>query len=76
MIILEPSNENFGHIETLCAEKWLYLIFNDHYYSQRERRMMSIWMHASMDANPISDLFWLKKLHLVLNWLIGKVYAP
>jgi hypothetical protein len=48
VVVLGPSIENFGHIETLCAEKGLFLIFNCNYHSQRESSMAGLGFSGNM----------------------------
>ncbi len=73
VIVLWESSEDHWHIETLCAEKWILLIFNkNHKPSYYIEPMRMFWDEESRCYTD--ELWWYKRLHVVMDGLIGKVY--
>jgi hypothetical protein len=70
VVVIWKSQENKWHIETLCAEKGLLLIFNDNYKSWPISALFS-WNN---DFVHIDEFHWEKKLHIVMDWLVWKIY--
>jgi hypothetical protein len=75
VVVLGPSMKNFGHIETLCAERGLFLIFNNYYYTAEEGYVARC-LENKEDNSFNSLLYTYKKLHFVSNGLEGRIYAP
>ena len=72
VLVLGPSREGYGHIETLCAEKGLILIFNEEYQSSQEGPRLD---HKSdYRKTKIDNLQGHKTVRVVSNGLLGKIY--
>jgi len=71
VIVLWPTKELSWHIETLCAERWLLFIFNQDYKFSDIFELPSCYLQKR--AN-IQDLNGYKRLHIVMDWLVGKVF--
>lgn len=76
VIILGASIENFGHIETLCAEKGLFLVFNNRYTAFRDKDYLPGLQYGDKNTKSSNNIYDYKKLQLVLDGLKGKIYAP
>ena len=78
VIVLWESIEDHWHIETLCAEKWLLLVFNKFFQSNLRntyRLPGSFWLDSNLIIDDVDEYLWRKRLHIVMDWLVGRVYA-
>ncbi len=76
VVVLGRSTENSGHIETLCAEKGLNLIFNDGCTLMHESIGMGFGFGSNDEAygERITDFKGHKKVRAVSDGLNGKIY--
>lgn len=84
VIILCPSRENFGHIETLCVERGLLCVFQsgsggaergeDNEMSPALRTMLSQASNRFSEITRYDDFAGHRKLHIVADGLRAKIY--
>lgn len=83
VIILCPSRENFGHIETLCVERGLLCIFNsggrpeegeDIELSPALRTMLSQGSNRISEVTRYDNFAGHRQLHIVADGLRAKIY--
>jgi len=77
VIITWASNNFRWHIETICAEKWITVIFSWHKLSwidiiDRNYRGRWQWVEKKF----IDSFMWQKSLHIVSNWIEWNLYKP
>lgn len=78
VVVLSWSTANWWHIETICAERWLLLIFDStiHERSINEVIAMQRWSNTAPFERCIDEYEWYKKVRAVLNWIKWKIYPP
>ena len=76
IIILWSSYEDRWHIETLCAEKWLNLIFRNWFIWKNDthKRVALHWMDK-IGWKQIDNYEWHTRLHLVSDWLEWRIFS-
>ncbi len=75
VIILGGSRKDGGHIETLCAEKGVSVIFSEHIDYSSDRMLMLGISNERYGIPRVRDLDGFKKVRVVSNGLEGKVYG-
>lgn len=70
VVVLWESNEYAWHIETLCAEKWILLIFNENYNND----IVATSIFSNANLVHIDKFQWQEKIHIVMDWLIWRIY--
>jgi hypothetical protein len=84
VIILCPSQENFGHIETLCVERGLLCIFNSRSRMHTSDKgppspvleaMFKKVDHRFVQITRFEDFAGHRRLNIVANGLRAKIYA-
>lgn len=76
VIVTWASNHFRWHIETICAEKWITIIFSWHKLTLMEQKNRAdlIWRGQWQEKRFIDNFYWEKKLYIVSNWIEWRVY--
>jgi hypothetical protein len=76
VVILGASRKDSGHIETICAEKGLTVIFSDEvsYSNSHDLMVVSGLIKSDYGVPTISDFKGHKKVRVLTNGIEGRVY--
>lgn len=63
-----------SHIETLCLERWILIIYNPNILSHHESQYINPFMERDLLSLEIKDFDWRTRVRVVADWLKGGVY--
>lgn len=75
VVVLGGSRSEGGHIETICAEKGVAVIFSDHIDYSSDRMLMAGLSNERVGMSRVSNLQGFTKVRVVSNGLEGKIYG-